>query len=124
MIIPRSEGLRARNPSLERYQTSVKDGIAARLNSAHALEILPGEIPIDQFLAHLLEKVGPFVLVVEIVSVFPEINGEDAALTLRHRRDGIGRGFNGKLALVGDEPDPPAAELFYTGLEELVLEFV
>src|SRR5207248_6213745 len=71
-----------------------------------------------------LHEVGPAVLVIEIVSVLPDIAGQERRLAERDRIDAVQGMSDLELAFVGDEPGPAAAELIDGGGFEFLLELV
>lgn len=78
--------------------------------SACALEVLGGEIPVQQFVDHSVEKIWPPVLIIEIISVFPDIDGKKTFLAFSHRSDRVRGLLNLELTIVRYQPNPAAAE--------------
>src|SRR5205823_15020185 len=71
-----------------------------------------------------LDEIRPTVLVVKIISVLPNITGQERCLTFSQRIDGVrGRG-DLELAAFSDKPTPAAAELTDGSGLELLLELV
>src|SRR5271163_2427400 len=71
-----------------------------------------------------LDEIGPAVLVVEVIGVFPYVAGQERGLPFGQRSDRVWRADNLERTLVGDKPGPAAAELADRRRLELLLEFV
>ena len=52
-------------------------------------QLLFGELPVRQLVEPCFDVIGPAVLVVEIICVFPYVTGQQAFDALRHRRIGV-----------------------------------
>ena len=70
-----------------------------------------GEIPVHQVGEVGLDPLGAGVAVVDVVGVFPDIQGQDRLLTLGQRAFGVGGLDHLELASVQDQPRPAGAEL-------------
>src|ERR1700693_1052557 len=71
------------------------------------------------------DVVRPFVLVLQVVSVLPDVDSEDRGQPLHVRAVLVGIRLDGHLTvLVDNEPSPAASELAYRRLLELLLESV
>jgi len=67
--------------------------------------------PVDD-VPEVLHVLGAPVLVLEVVGVLPDVEGEDRNVALRQRRVLVGQVVDGQLLLrVDDEPSPARAEL-------------
>src|SRR5271170_5835845 len=71
-----------------------------------------------------LDEIGPAVLVVEVIGVFPYVAGQERGLPFGQRSDRVRRADNLERTLVGDKPGPAAAELADRRRLELLLELV
>src|SRR5690349_1164479 len=71
-----------------------------------------------------VDVVGPAVLILEVVRVFPDVDAEDGLLAVHHRVVLIRRAFDHELAAVVDDPRPAAAKPSDRGGFELLLELV
>ena len=86
-------------------------------------KILGGEVPIQQLRQHGLQVAGPLVLIVEVIGVLPDIDGEQAIDALGHRAFGVRRAHDRKLAAGRHQPGPARSELRLAGLGERLAQF-
>jgi len=100
-------------PAMQQNQALLFGGSADRLG--FFLQIFRGEFPVQQLAQHRFQVFGPRILVVEIIGVLPDIDGEQAIDALRHRGRRIGGFFHRELAVFRDQPGPARAELFLAG---------
>src|SRR5579872_94802 len=85
-------------------------------------ESLADRFPIDD-VPPRVQIVGPFVLVFQIIGVFPDVVAHDRFESVRHGVVLVGSTRHRELAIArADEPDPTAAELLDPGVSELFLE--
>src|SRR5580658_6964220 len=87
-------------------------------------EVLGDEVPVHEVVEEGLDEVRPPVLVVEIIGVLPDVDGEERGLPLRQRIHGVGRLRHLERAAIEHEPGPAAAELGVRRFLELVAELV
>jgi len=89
-------------------------------------KVLLGESPVHVAVDEILEEVQAAVLVVEVVGVLPDIDGEDGNNAIDDRAVTVVGADDLELAGVGipDEPDPTRAEVSCTVLDELFNESV
>src|ERR1700759_3853309 len=85
-------------------------------------EIFRCELPVEELVQNSFEIFRPRILVVEIVGVLPNIDGEQAVRARRHRVLGIARLLDRELAALGHKPGPAGAELILAGGRELFNE--
>ena len=50
---------------------------------AFAVEALGGEMPVYEMIEHGFHELGPFVAIVDVISMFPHIEGEQGADPVR-----------------------------------------
>src|SRR5258708_7535770 len=75
-------------------------------------KILRDKVPVGQLVEPGGDVVRAPVLIVEIVGMLPDVDGEEAFHPLRHWRIGVRRAHDAQLLLlVLDQPCPAAAEL-------------
>ena len=87
-------------------------------------EIRVDEIPIDQFADDRGQVIGSPVLVIEVVGVFPDVDGEERFLAMGDRCIRV-RGLGDlQLSALKDEPGPAAPELGDPGVLQLLREFL
>ena len=89
-----------------------------------ACQVLGSKFPVDQILQHSGNVVGSPVLVVQVVGMLPNINGEQWLLTVGDGRISIAGFGNDQLVTVFYQPGPTATELTGSRLGELGLEGV
>src|ERR1700719_2551083 len=99
-------------------------------NSQIKLVILGHSVPVHH-VPPGLDVIGPAVLVIQIVSVLPNVDSEDrsafsAGNSFSHQRTVlIGSGNNFQVAAVAfNEPGPAAAEPLYSGVREFFLKLI
>lgn len=56
------------------YETSTSGASRLKMVKAELPEIFRGKFPIEQFFDHGIDIIGAFVLVIEIISMFPNVN--------------------------------------------------
>jgi hypothetical protein len=85
-------------------------------------QVLVGEVPVHEVPEKRRDVVQPAVLIVEIVSMLPDIDGEQWPLAGGQRSFGIRRGDDAQLPVIEHQPRPAAAELVARGTDELLAE--
>src|SRR5712691_6383591 len=71
-----------------------------------------------------VDVIGPAVLILQVVRVFPHVDAEDDLLPFHQRAVLVRGAFDHELATLIDHPRPAAAEAADTGLLQLLLELV
>src|SRR5690606_21320860 len=92
--------------------------------SGGRFELLARELPVQTVADDRLQEIRPAILVVEIIRMLPDVDGQQALTPVRHRRIGVRGRLDRELAAVEREPRPAAAELTGRGLHELLLELL
>src|SRR5438105_2329165 len=87
------------------------------------VDLIEGEIPVEQVLDDSFHELGAAVLVIEIVRMLPDVDREERRGAHRDRRAGVRRGDDFELPVTLDEPRPAAAEALDRGIRELLVEF-
>src|SRR5262245_28007154 len=78
---------------------------------ACALQVLSGEIPVGERSEHRRDEVRAPVLIIEVIGVLPDVDGEKRRQPMDERRVGIRGLHHLESALIEHEPDPATAEL-------------
>src|SRR4029453_8440629 len=89
-----------------------------------ARKILCGKLPVQEAVNGRDDVVLPAVLIVEVVGMLPDVQGEQRGRARGKKVLAVGRRHNLQLALFGDEPRPAAAELPHRRLGECLPECV
>ena len=70
-----------------------------------------GEFPVRKLVEHGVDVIDAPVLVIEVIGMLPDIDGQERPRAVRERRFGIGGLQHLELGAFEDEPRPAAAEL-------------
>jgi len=70
------------------------------------VEVALDELPVDQ-VAEVLDVLGPHVPVVDVVGVFPDVDGEEGLEVVDQRISGIRGVDNADPVVLFGEPGPP-----------------
>src|SRR5262249_25184422 len=94
------------------------------MRSASLGQVRGDKVPIHQMIEKSLHEIRPPILIVEIISVLPNIACQQRRLPFSQRINRIWGGRDLQPPAVGNEPRPAAAKLADRGCLELLLEFV
>src|SRR5690242_12439575 len=95
---------------------------ARRTRAAVPLEVLVGEIPVDQVSQERGDIVQAAMLVVEVVGMLPDVDGQQRPLRGGQGGSRVRGGDDLQLVVLEHEPRPAAAELVTRSADELLAE--
>ncbi len=88
-----------------------------------ALEVFGNEPPVDQTI-EVLKVSGSGVAVVDVVGVFPDVDGEEGSVVVGERVAGVGGVEDGDVFVVLGEPGPARAEVGHSLGREVLEELL
>ena len=83
-----------------------------------------GKLPIQKMIDHGIDVIRSAVLIIQIVRVLPDVDGQKGRLAMGHRRIGVGRLDNLETLFIGHQPGPPASKLTHGRSAEFPLKIV